>query len=258
MRAVFVVGLLGACASGSARQTGHDKPDAKPADNVDAPDVPDIDAPMHLADAPDIDSAPHPIDAPSVTVDAPCVPQTTQLLANPTFDGAPMGTGWNQIPVPNAMGGPYYPITNSGPTPQSAPYHALMGGLAGEDCSPAASQITDQIYQDIAIPAGTTQLVLTGYVVIGTMETTTTTVYDTAELALIETNGAPIEVAYSATNLSAANFANGAWQAFSKTFSNPAGVSGRTIRIRATSTNDISYNSNFFFDTLALQATHCP
>lgn len=253
MRAALVaVALVGCAQAGSSKNTG----------GIDAAvPGPDgkvfLDAPAVLVDG-EVDSAPHPVDAPpdapSIQMDA-CVPMMTELLASPSFDATPQGLGWIQLPVPNAVGGPYYPITNFGPASHSAPFHALLGGLAGEDCSPVASTITDQVYQDVVIPAGTTQLVMTGQYIIGTMEPNLDgMVYDRGELGLVETSGAPIEVAIGGTNLTSV----AAWTPFSKTFANPAALAGRTIRVRATHTGDVSYNTNFFFDTLSLRATHCP
>jgi len=50
--------------------------------------------------------------------------------------------------------------------------------------------------------------------------------------------------------------ANGAYVAFTKTIT--ANLAGQTVRLRATSTNDIEFHTNFFLDTLSLKATHCP
>jgi hypothetical protein len=102
------------------------------------------------------------------------------------------------------------------------------------------------------VPAGTTHLVLTGYYAAGTMETSTTTVYDTGALDLIQTNGTPIEGVLALSNLTGA----GTWTAFSHTFT--ASLAGQTVRLRMTSTNDYTNASNFFFDTFSLKATHCP
>ena len=93
---------------------------------------------------------------------------------------------------------------------------------------------------------------LTGYYVVGTNETGTT-VYDTGSVDLLQTNGTPIENVMSLNN---ATTTPAAWQAFSHTFT--ANVSGQTVRLRITSTNDITNATNFFFDTLSLKATHCP
>ncbi|MCX5741813.1 MAG: hypothetical protein NT062_04850 [Proteobacteria bacterium] len=245
MRAAVTVGLfITGCASGASRQ--------QPA-GVDAAPVPDA-PPVIVVDAADVDAAPHPIDA-FVPQDA-CVPQVTELLANPAFDLDPQGVGWTQVPALDAIGGPFYPVTNPppGPTPMSAPYHVWLGGLTQDDFTATVTSITDSIYQDVVVPAGTTQLELTGFYLIGTTETSTVTDYDHVELGLIQTNGTPIEIAHAGSNLTAV----GAYTAFAKTFSNPAALAGTTIRVRATSTSDFSNNTNFFYDTLSLKATHCP
>jgi len=249
--------VLAGCASGSTAQQQQDAPlgggdDAKV--YLDAPiqEIPDaaIDAAPHIdapIDAP-IDARPdappdaRPIDAP---IDA-CVPVTTELLVNPVFDLNPAGTGWVQVPIDPT----YPPITSDGFAAHTAPYKVWEGGITGEDEGTAS--VTDQVYQDVAIPPGTTQLVLTGYYVVGTNETGST-IYDTGSLALLQTNGTPIESVLSLNNTTNTG---SVWTSFSHTFA--GNLSGQTVRLRMTSTNDVTNATNFFFDTFSLKATHCP
>ena len=182
--------------------------------------------------------------------------QTTELLTNPVFDLTPQGVGWTEQPIQGITGGPYPIITADGLTAHSSPYKAWLGGASGSDVTPAAGSVTDVLYQNITVPAGTTQLVLTGFYVVGTTETTTTVAYDHGYVDLIQTNGTPIENAMSLTNLSSAQTPGGAWTPLSKTFA--TNLSGMTVRFRITTTNDVTNLTNFFFDTLSLTATHCP
>jgi hypothetical protein len=259
-RCVLAVLVAGCASGGNAAQSdapfgGQDAPPVHQDSINEIPDAP-IDAAPH-PDAP-IDAAPHPdappIDAPppidaAPPVDAPidaCVPIQTELLQNPVFDLSPVGTMWQQVPIdPTAP-----PITSDGFAAQSTPYKAFMGGITGED--EGVSTVTDQIYQDVVVPANTTQLVLTGYYVVGTTESGTT-VYDTASVDLLQTNGTPIENVMTLNNVTTTP---AAWQPFTHTFTH--NVSSQTVRFRITSTNDITNNTNFFFDTLSLKATHCP
>jgi hypothetical protein len=252
MRFALAAAVLAGCASGQGALPSDAPigggPDAKV--YLDG-SIEGTDAPPHIDAA--IDARPDaPPDAPpdaAVPVDAPpdaCVPITTELLQNPVFDLTPAGTMWQQVPI-DPM---YPPITSDGFAAQSAPYKAWMGGITGGDEGTAS--VTDQIYQDVAVPAGTTQLVLTGYYVVGTAETVTT-VNDTGSVDLLQTNGTPIENVMSLSNLTPTA---AAWQPFSHTFT--ANVSGQTVRLRFTSTNSVDNVTNFFFDTLSLKATHCP
>src|SRR5262249_7148761 len=142
-------------------------------------------------DSPNINPTPDaavPHDAAIVPPDAyVCIPQITELLLNPVFDLTPMGMGWVQQNIDNA-----YPLItdDDGVTEQSAPYKAWMGGWAGTDKS--VSTLSDQLYQDVVVPANTTQLVLTGYYDVATSETIGL-VYDVANVSLVQTNGVPIE-----------------------------------------------------------------
>ncbi|HUJ60593.1 MAG TPA: hypothetical protein VLX92_18960 [Kofleriaceae bacterium] len=247
MKSGLVVIALAGCASGT---TPFGASDASPP-GADAPAIdarPPADAARPI-DARPIDAPPPPIDAARLA-DAPpdaCVPVMTQLLANPAFDLAPVGTGWTQVPID-----PQYPlVTNGGIPVQSAPYYAWLGGLTGEDED--QDTVTDQLYQDVAVPAGTTDLVITGFRAVGTDETTTTTVYDTGSLDLTRTDGSPIENVLALSNLTATG---GTFVAFSHTFT--ADVAGQTVRLRMTTTNDIINVTSFWFDTLVLTATHCP
>ena len=254
MKCALAVVLFAGCASGSAAQQQQDAPLGNPVDakvyldgNIEGhPDAP-ADAAPHIDAPPDArpDAPPdaRPIDAPP---DA-CVPQATELLTNPVFDLSPVGTGWTQVLIDPA--GPI--IGSDGLAAHTAPYKAWMGGYAGQDEN--ASTVTDQLYQDITVPIGTTQLVLTGYYAVLTTETTTTSVYDTDTADLTQTNGTPIENIHALSNLSGtANM----WVAFSHTFMTiPA---GQTVRLRITSTNDVINASSFLYDTLSLKAMHCP
>ncbi|HWU88352.1 MAG TPA: hypothetical protein VN253_13795 [Kofleriaceae bacterium] len=180
--------------------------------------------------------APRPPDA--------CIPAVTQLLQNPAYDLTPQGTGW----IEQRIQAGYPLITGQDPVAEhSAPYKAWLGGLTGND-------VTDVLYQDIAIPPATTQLVLAGYYDVRTDESSTASMtYDTGSLAVTRTDGTPIVTPLLLSNLTP----KAAWTSFTHTFTQD--LSGQTVRVRMTSTNDSSYVTSFYFDTFSLTATHgCP
>ena len=181
-----------------------------------------------------------------VTPDA-CVPIATQLLLNPALDLTPMGTNWVQTPI-DPM---YPPITDQdGPAEHSAPYKAWLGGFVAPTIG---GTVTDVMYQDVAIPAGTTLLTLSYQYIVGTQEdAAATTAFDTASVAITQTNGTVISNVNSFSNLTPV----AAWTAVNVTV--PQNLSGQTVRLRLTSSNDDSFTTNFFFDSFALTATHCP
>jgi hypothetical protein len=254
-RFAAVVVVLAGCASGKTNQLGSDSssnggPDSKvyhdafPA-QIDARVYHDahVVADAHVYHDAHVFADAHVYNDAHVFHDA-CVPLTTELLANPVFDVTPVA--WTQQPID-----PLYPdITGDGFTAQSAPYKVWLGGFTGQQ--KGVLSVTDVVYQNVVVPAGTTQLVLTGYYAGGTAETSTTTAYDTAALGLTQTNGTPIESVLALSNLSHV----ATWTAFSHTFT--ANVAGQTVRLRMTSTNDYTNLTNFFFDTFSLKATHCP
>jgi hypothetical protein len=251
MRTMLALAAITAgCASGSGAAVGDAPvgggPDAKV--YLDGPIEPQRDATPPL-DAPMIDAsvdAPRMIDA--APIDAACVPQTTQLLLNPVFDLTPIGVSWTQTPI---VAGFDLITTDASYAAQSVPYLAWMGGLSGDDVGLITA--TDILTQDVTIPANTMQLVISGYYTVGTTENPNDFPYDTANVDLLHTDGTPIEAVVSLSNLTVTG---AVWTAFSHTFT--TNVSSQTVRLRITSTNDITNASNFFFDTLALTATHCP
>jgi hypothetical protein len=248
--------LLVGCASG--RTSIADMDDSGTGGGTDTstpqPDAPMIDAPKAAdaaVDAKPIDAAimidaPPPMpDAPNATPDA-CSMMMSQRLTNPVLDVDASGTGWTQINIDNA-----YPIiTADGFAAHTAPYKAWLGGWAGIDKGQAS--LTDQLYQDVMVPPATTMLRLTGQYAVGTQETTAS-VFDTAQLALVRTDGTPIQVILSLSNLTT----TAGWLAIDVQIANPTALSGQTVRLRMTATNDITDASNFFFDSFALTATYC-
>jgi hypothetical protein len=229
-----------------------DAPTADSPTTVDAPQTADamIDAPMidAMIDAPMIDAM---IDAPMIDapmIDAPCVPVNTELLVNGAFDATPIGTGWSETRIDPAYPLVTPPAATNPLATQAGPYYAWLGGFES-----TAGLVTDVLYQNVTVPANTTQLRITGYYFVGSDESaTTTSVYDTGVLALTQLNNTPYTTVLSLSNRSETT----AWQAFDHTF--VQNLSGQTVRLRMTTSNDISNATSFWFDTLSLVATHCP
>jgi hypothetical protein len=256
MQRVLALVAVAGCASGSATLTEQDaavvdaaKIDAAIDAGIDAPmiDAPMIDAPM--IDAP-IDAM---IDAPMIDapmIDAPpdaCIPLDAELLANPALDLSPAGTGWQQTLID-----PAFPlVTGDGMLlAHSAPFKAWLGGIES-DGFPAT--VTDVLYQDVVVPAGTTQLVLTAYYEVRSGEDPAETmVFDSAAIDVTQPNGTPIVTVRALSNLTPTT----TWTLVTHTFAQ--NLSGQTIRVRMTSTNDFFRATSFYFDTLSLRALHCP
>jgi hypothetical protein len=177
-----------------------------------------------------------------------CQVQTVQLLQNPVLDLTPTGMHWVQQNIDNSA-----PIVtgDDGIPEHTAPFKAWMGGFRGYDFG--VNSLTDVLHQDVTVPAGTTALRLTGYYEVRTAEPATTTAWDTAVVALVQTNGTPIETVKSLSNLTPTT----AWTAIDHVVTDASALAGQTVRLRMTSTNDVLYPTSFFFDTLALTATFC-
>lgn len=243
MRALAAVLLVG-CASGQTNVTPLDGDIVTQSDGMN--EIPADAPPDGTVIPPDAKPIDAMVDAPAVTPpDAyQCQTMTRQLLTNPAVDLTPRATGWVEQNIDSA----YPVITDQDGIPEhSAPYKAWLGGFVAPT---AGTSVSDALYQDIAIPANTSMLTLTGYYEVRTGETGAT-VYDTAQVGLTQTNGTPIETALSLTNAGPTT----AWTALNKTFT--ANLSGQTVRLRFTSSNDDSFATSFYFDTLALTATYC-
>lgn len=227
-----------------------------PAEQVDASDGVDAKDNENLADArPDAPNV-NPPDAPPPPPDA-CVPVQGEKLTNPVFDLTPNGMGWvdGRDPATNMLSGGPFPIISPNPTgvaAQSAPNKAWFGGASGSDVTPTKPSLVDTLHQDITMSPTATNVIVSGYYLVGTNEPATTTAYDTFSIDLVQTNGTLIENILQLSNVTAAS----TFTPFSKNIS--ANVAGQTIRLRMTSINDGIYHTNFFIDSVSLKATHCP
>lgn len=231
--------LLVGCATGANNDGGND------GDNTDATDNPGDPDARATADSAGIDATP---DArPDAMPDAACVPATVQLLANNAFDLAPVGTMWNQ----DLLIDPTYPLItgDDGVVEDTAPYKAWLGGFTDIDF-PA----DDAMYQDIAIPASTTALTLTYKYQVATSETGSTA-YDGAWIDLNNTADTLLAEVKALDN----TMPTTSWIAM--TYAVPAGVitqvAGGTLRLRISSSNDVSNATSFYVDTMSLTADVC-
>ena len=238
-RALASLVVFGGCAAGGSSAQSDADPGGRDARRDAIEDF--RDAPTDgRPDARPIDA--RPIDAPPPDA---CVPQLTELLTNPVFDLGPIGAGWNQTVID-----PAYPlITGDDGVPEhSAPYKAWLGGLESN-----FGTATDVLFQDVTVPANTTQLVLTGFYEVRTAEAATdTNVYDTASVDLTQPNGTPILSVLGVSNRTPTT----TWTAINQLVAQ--NLAGMTVRVRMTSSNDFLNATSFYFDTLSLKATHCP
>jgi hypothetical protein len=169
MRTVQTVGLIALAVSGCA--SGK----SMPSEQADASETVDSSDPEMLVDArPDATPPDAPPDA--------CIPVAIEKLVNPVFDLTPNGMGWvdGRDPATNLLPGGPFPIISANPagvTPHSAPNKAWFGGANGGQVNPPKATLVDTLHQDIVIPASATNVVVTGYLLVGTNESGST-VYD--------------------------------------------------------------------------------
>jgi hypothetical protein len=173
----------------------------------------------------------------------------TQLLVNAALDMTPQGRDWQQ----QLIHPDYAVITGQdGIGEHSPPYKAWLGGFAAPQ---TGTVVKDALAQQITIPAQTTHLVVTGVYHVFTTEQATTVEYDTAKLTVTEVgvqNAVPVE-ALAVSNLTKTT----GWTSFGHAFTQD--LSGKTVKISLASSNDSIDATSFFFDSLAITATHgCP
>jgi hypothetical protein len=210
----------------------------------------DLDPGPDAASPVDPDPDPDPQPDPQVNPDAgagdpppdeTCTPQVSQLLVNPAFDGTPLGAGWTQ----RAIAAEFPLISSDGPTEHSPGSLVWLGGIDS-----VTGTVTDVLTQDITIPADTTHLTLIGVYQVHTAEVSSQTVFDTAKVLITETDGTAIASILELSNVAPAT----QWRAFGHAIAKP--LSGRTVRLTLTSTNDDIDATSFFLDSLSLVATH--
>jgi hypothetical protein len=217
------------------------RPDAAPLPPDAMPPPPDaMPLPPDAMPPPPPDAAPGTPDAAPLP-DAPpaCTPMNVNLLANAAFESGP-GVGW----IETSTGG-YEIILQPTDLPfaaHTAPYAAWLGGYTNG---------TDTLLQSVTVPAGATQLRLTGYRVIGTTEVAGGGAWDYVYLRLRNSSGVVLETLGTYSNVDTI----AAWTSFSFTASSPH--AGESIQLYIEATNDIIDHSNFFFDTLSLEASVC-
>lgn len=185
-------------------------------------------------------------DSSVIGVDAGCTVTTANLLMNGNFDGG--ATGWTVSPILSGD-----PIINTKAADggvvdaQSPTYRAWMGGV---EEVPASNK--DSMYQDVAIPQGTTALEFTGYYDIRTDEPAGTMAYDTALVEIVNSTGTQqLDEIKQLDNAGETT----AWTAFNKTIT--MNLSGQTVRLRFSTEGDGLYATSFFFDSVTLDATYC-
>ena len=210
-----------------------------------------IDAPRGFADS----ATDGPLTDAAVAVDAfvapdACASTVTELLTNPNLDLAPVGVNWTEI---RYLPGAALVVTQNGFNAQSGTQFAYLGDYEADLPGLTAD---DYLYQDIVIPPGTTQLLVSGFVAVGTADSTTIP-YDIAALGFLFPNApstTPILV-LSLDNTDAVQ-AN-SWTPFSQAITQ--NLSGQTVRLQMESSSDFDLPTAFAFDSLSVRATHgCP
>lgn len=170
----------------------------------------------------------------------PPVCRDIELLHNSTFDDRPLAAGWTaasttatDVLISDAVG-PDAPMAH---TPR---HKAYFGGIDG---------VFETLSQDVAVPAGTTQLVLTGQRHVYTIESGTA-VTDQVWVELVGPAGVGEELArWSNRDVT------DDWTPFSAPVTVP--LTAQVLRLRFGAFTDGQRWSSFLFDSLALTATTC-
>ncbi len=211
------------------------QPDAGKAPSGDAMVAGPADATQGIR--PDASAVP---DASNFDASPMCTVGPANLFGNPAFDVG-------KVPWVETSQAGLDLIVNQTAAPVSAHSVEFLVWLGGQ-----GANTTNILHQDVVVPADATPVTISGMIWVATAETTTVNMYDKLELAVVNAGtDAVLEVVKSWSNLDKGT----AWVAFSMPLS--GSYAGQTIRLRWTSTLDITNNTNFFLDTLDLATTTC-
>jgi hypothetical protein len=189
---------------------------------------------------PDAAVAPTPQDAADTP---PAMCQQQVLLRNGTFDAVPGSAGWTV--TSNVANDPIVTSLEGvdAPPAHSSPNRAYFGGLDNLD---------ETLHQDVAIPAGTVQLILSGYYQIRTIETAS----DDVDQAWIELGNTGRSNSNDVLCRWSHKDATAGWVPFSVSVREPP--ANQTVRLRIHAGTDHRRWTTFLFDTLSLTAIVCP
>ncbi|MBL4635387.1 MAG: hypothetical protein JKY56_16120 [Kofleriaceae bacterium] len=160
-----------------------------------------------------------------------CTTQTVNLLLNANFDGA-LGS-WVGSPSEVSI------VRVPPVSPDSSPNSAWLGG---------ATSSTDILYQDVAIPADASGLVLSGRI----RQTTAEILHNDDDILRLDIRNTSNVVLVALKDWDEDD--DSGWESFSY---NLADYSGQTIRVYLQATNDGDRVSSFFIDTMNLSTTTC-
>ena len=124
---------------------------------------------------------------------------------------------------------------------QTVPFAAWMGGADSND---------ESLWQTVTVPASATALRLRGQIRIATLEVIPV-VYDFLAIELRSSSNVLLQTLFTYDD----DDANPAWTAFM--FSAASAYAGQTVRLYFHATTDSSDITNFFLDSLVLEALVC-
>jgi len=162
---------------------------------------------------------------------------SVQLLGNPNFDTN--AYGWIED------SGAGYPLVTTPPiAAQTSPYVLWEGGYdnASDDC-----------YQTVTIPAGTTSISYSFYYLVGTNEDPTAAGYDFMDAYIFDptTNNGQQLLELSNVDDNGSTL----WQRFSTSL--PTALAGQSWQFGFITTTDTTNFTNFFVDTVSLSVSAC-
>jgi hypothetical protein len=237
--------VAGACAKATIDDRGRDDDD-EDAGPLVKPELPDAGGRPERPDAGPPEETDGGPDGGRPDGGSECPTETVDLLQNGNFDDGP-GVDWVEIssgefPLIVAEGDPSLP-DEFVVTPASAPFMVYLGGY---------DDAVDRIQQDIAVPPEAADLRLTGAFRVDTEETVESA-FDNTFLEIVSTeDGTVLE------ELANFNNVDDTGDEF-VTFDVPlAGdYAGQTVRFQLRTTTDVSLDTDFFIDSLVLEATAC-
>jgi len=130
--------------------------------------------------------------------------------------------------------------STSGSAPRTGSFKAWLDGYG--------TTHTDDLFQNVTIPAGACSATLSFWLKITTAETTTTTAFDKLTVTVRNTAGTVLATLATYSNLNKSSVY------VQKSF-DLTSFKGQTVRIQFHGTEDVSLQTSFFIDDTALTVT---
>jgi hypothetical protein len=163
-------------------------------------------------------------------------PASQQLVHNGGFSG--IVTEW-------ALSGKFFANSNFGSCNLTCPGYAYLSDPSGS--LSLSNNLVGTMTQDISLPAMASSVALSFWVSVSTLETSTTNPFDVLSVSLLNTQGTPLQLVQTFSNLTPAGYR--------QTTFNLTPYKGQTVRLQFVGTTDATFGTVFRVDDVSVLAS---